>query len=163
MAGRQKLTVALQTYVVQRLACFDSPSEIAAAIRKESGIEITPQSVEAYDPTKKAGTNLAQRWRSMFEEARKAFLDDVSGIAIAHKAVRLRRLDQMEASARGKGNMDMASKLLEQAAKEVGNSYTNRRELSGPGGGAIPVQAVTAEMTPQEAAQAYANTLDGGA
>ena len=34
-------------------------------------------------------------------------------------------------------NLALASQLLEQAAKEVGGHYTNKREFSGPNGGPI--------------------------
>ena len=36
----------------------------------------------------------------------------------------------------------------------------DKRELSGPGGG--PVQTVTSDMSPEEAAELYAQTRDGG-
>lgn len=129
--ARGKLSVEQQTYVVQSLACFDSPSLVAAALRKDQGIEITPQSIESYDPTKAAGDKLGKRWRSLFEETRKTFLEDTASIAISHRAVRLRALNRMAEKAETQGNMSMAAQLHEQAAKEVGNAFTNKRELSG--------------------------------
>jgi hypothetical protein len=138
--AKGKLTVEQKTYVVQSLACFDTPTAIAAALRKDQDIEITPQSVEAYDPTKAAGASLGKRWSLLFETTRKNFLEDTAGIAISHRAVRLRALQRMAGKAEDKGNMVLAASLMEQAAKEVGESYTNRREVSGKNGG--PVQVV---------------------
>lgn len=132
--ARGKLTAELQTYVVQRLACFDSPSEIAATLRRDQGIEITPQSIECYDPTKQAGRTLKEEWRALFGATRKAFLEDTAEIGIAHRSVRLRKLDRMASAAEGKGNIVLAAALMEQAAKEMGNTYTNRRELTGKDG-----------------------------
>lgn len=132
--AKAKLNQEQQTFAVQSLACFDSPSVVAAALRKEYGVSITPQSIEAYDPTKKAGAKLAAKWRALFEETRKTFLEDTATIAISHRAVRLRALQRMAEKAEGQGNMVLAANLLEQAAKEVGDSYTNRRELTGKGG-----------------------------
>lgn len=128
--ARAKLTQAQQTFVVQSLACFDSPSVVAAALKKDHGVEISPQAVECYDPTKKAGSNIALKWKLLFEATRKTFLEDTSPIAISHRSVRLRALQRMAEKAEGVGNMVLAASLMEQAAKEVGDSYTNRREVT---------------------------------
>jgi hypothetical protein len=137
--AKGKLSVEVQTFVVQSLACFDSPSTVVAAVKKEYGEEITRQAVEGYDPNKKAGANLAEKWKLLFEETRKAFLEDTSQIAISHRAVRLRALQRMAEKAEAQGNMVLAASLMEQAAKEVGDSYTNRRELTGKDGKDLPV------------------------
>lgn len=137
--AKAKLSREQQTFVVQSLACFDSPTVVAAALRKEYSVTLTPQSIEAYDPTKKAGRNLAERWKALFEETRKTFLEDTASIAISHRAVRLRALQRMADKAETQGNMVLASSLLKQAAEEVGNAYTNRRELTGKDGKDLPV------------------------
>jgi hypothetical protein len=48
------------------------------------------------------------------------------------------------------GNVAMVAQLLEQAAKEVGGIFTNRRELTGKGGGPIQQATQTVQMTPDE-------------
>lgn len=95
--------------------------------------------VESHDPNKKAASGLAPKWRALFEETRKTFLEDTASIAISHRAVRLRALQRMADKAEGQGNMVLASSLLKQAAEEVGGSYTNRRELTGKDGKDLPV------------------------
>lgn len=137
--AKGKLKDAVKTFIVQSLACFDTPSIVVEAVRKEFGETITRQSVEGYDPTKKAGSNLAEKWRLLFEETRKTFLEDTASIAISHRAVRLRALQRMADKAETQGNMVLASSLLKQAAEEVGGSYTNRRELTGKDGKDLPV------------------------
>lgn len=149
--AKAKLNHEQQTFAVQSLACFDSPSAVAATLRKEHGVEITPQSIEAYDPTKKAGANLAAKWRALFEETRKAFLEDTASIGISHRAVRLRALQRMAEKAEGQGNMVLAANLLEQAAKEVGDSYTNRRELTGKDGAPLAPSSLDASKLSTEA------------
>lgn len=126
-------------YIVQRLACFDTPSEVVKAIKVDMGLTITPQQAEAYDPNKKTGQGLSKRWRAIFEETRKVFLEDTSQIAVSHRAVRLRALNRMAEKAEGMGNMALAAQLLEQAAKECGDQYTNRHkhELTGKDGGPL--------------------------
>ena len=139
--GEPKLTEPARTFAVQALACFDPPSVVVGAIRKEFGLTITPQSCEAYDPTKRAGRNLAKRWVELFHTTRSTFLESQAEIGISHRVVRLRALQRMAERAEAIGNLALAAQLYEQAAKEVGGSYSNRRELSGPGGAPIEVSA----------------------
>lgn len=141
--AKGKLTPEQQTYVVQALACFDPPGVIVAALKKDFGVTISLQAVECYDPFKRAGRNLTNRWLAIFKETRKAFLEDTSKIGISHRAVRLRALQRMSEKAETQGNIVLASSLLEQAAKEVGESFTNRRELTGKDGKDLPPPQVT--------------------
>lgn len=139
--AKEKLPVDVQTFIVQQIACFDAPSVVAEAVKKEFGLTITRQLVETYDPTKKAGVKVGARWRVLFDETRKAFLEDTSRIAISHRAVRLRALQRMAEKAEGMGNIALAAQLHEQAAKEAGNSFTNKRELTGKDGAPLPPAA----------------------
>lgn len=136
--AKGKLTDEVQTFVVTSLAMFDTPMTVADAVKKDFGIEITRQAVECYDPTKKAGAKLAEKWKALFEEARKAFVEDTASIAISHKTVRLRALQRMSEKAEDMRNLPLAAALLEQAAKEMGNAFTNRRELTGKDGKDLP-------------------------
>lgn len=156
--AQNRLSEEVKTYIVQALACFDAPSVVAKAVKEEFELDVPRQKVESYDPTKRAGKNVSQKHRAIFEATRKTFLEDTSAIGVSHRAVRLRALERMAQKAEKQGNMVLASSLLEQAAKEVGNSYTNRREVSGAGGG--PIRTINTEMSQQEAAEAYAATLD---
>ena len=45
----------------------------------------------------------------------------------------------MATAAEDRGNMPLAAQLLEQAAKEMGNAFTNRHELTGKDGKDLPV------------------------
>lgn len=143
--AKAKLSDGVKTFIVQSLACFDSPSVVAKAVKAEFGIDVSRQLVESHDPNKVAASGLAQKWRALFEETRKTFLEDTAGIAISHRAVRLRALQRMAEKAEGQGNMVLAANLLEQAAKEVGDSYTNRHRLehTGKDGGPIETEART--------------------
>lgn len=133
--------------IVQALACFDTPSQVAKAIKAEFGVDVSPQQCEAYQPGKKAAAKLSDKWRMLFEETRKAFLEDTSQVGISHRAVRLRALSRMAAKAEERGNIVVAAQLLEQAAKEVGDSYTNRQkhEVTGKDGGPIQQATVSKE------------------
>lgn len=137
--AKAKLSDEVKTFIVQALACFDSPSIVAAAVKKELGIEVSRQLVESHDPNKKAASGLAPKWKVLFDITRKTFLEDTADIAISHRAVRLRAIQRMADKAESQGNMVLASSLLKQAAEEVGGSYTNRRELTGKDGKDLPV------------------------
>lgn len=135
------LTDDVRAFIVRALACYDTPSQVAAAVREEFGLEIMRQQVASYDPTKATSKKgIAPKWIALFEATRKKFLEDVSQIPIANQATRLRVLDRMLRKAEQSGNAPLAAQLLEQAAKEVGGAYTDRRRIVGDGpGGAIPV------------------------
>lgn len=129
---------AVRMYIVQSLAAFDTPSQVADAVKEEFGVSITRQGVHAYDPTKAAGKDVDQRWKTLFEESRKSFLENVTNVPIANKATRLRALHRMAQAAERKGNYPLAAQLHKQAAEEMGNAYTNRRELTGKDGKDLP-------------------------
>lgn len=117
----------VKAFIVQALACFDTPSHVAAAVREEFGLEVSRQQCEAHDPTKRAGRDLAKRWRVLFEDTRKRFREETAEIPIANRAYRLRALGRIAEKAEGMRNLSLAAQLLEQAAKEVGDVYVNRR------------------------------------
>jgi hypothetical protein len=125
----KKLTNEQQAFVVQALACFDSPKTAADTLKKEFGVVITPQTCEAYDPTKRAGKKLSKKWRALFEATRKAFIDDASSIGWAHRSTRLRLIQRVGEKAENMGNLTLALQAAEQAAKEMGDAFTNRQKL----------------------------------
>lgn len=117
----------VKAFIVQALACFDTPSQVAAAVREEFGIEVSRQQCESHDPTKYAGRDLAKRWRVLFDDTRKRFREETADIPIANRAHRLRTLGRMAEKAEGMRNLALTAQLLEQAAKEVGDVYVNRQ------------------------------------
>ena len=121
------LSNEVKAFIVQALACFDTPTQVASSVREEFGIEVTRQKCEAHDPTKYAGRDLAKRWVVLFEDTRKRFLEETAEIPIANRAYRLRALGRMAVKAENSKNMALTAQLLEQAAKEVGDVYVNRR------------------------------------
>jgi hypothetical protein len=123
------LPTEIKAFIVQGLACFDTPTQVAQAVKQEFNFEVSRQQVAQHDPTKVAGRTLASKWVSLFEDTRKRFRDEVADIPIANKAVRLRALDRMVTKAEGMKNMALAAQLMEQAAKEMGGAYTNRQQV----------------------------------
>ncbi|HEL3751334.1 TPA: DUF2280 domain-containing protein [Stenotrophomonas maltophilia] len=140
------LDAHVKTFIVQQLACFDTPSTVVEAVKNEFGVTVSRQTVESHDPTKHAGRKLAARWVDLFNSARERFKAETANIPIANRAVRLRALNRMVNQAEKMKNLGLAAQLIEQAAKETGGAYTNRQQIehSGPNGG--PIQS--ADMTP---------------
>ena len=117
----------VKAFIVQALECFDTPTQVSQAVKQEFDIDVTRQQVEQHDPTKRAGVNLAAKWRTLFHDTRKRFREETAEIPIANRAYRLRTLGRMAVKAETSKNMALTAQLLEQAAKEVGDLYVNRR------------------------------------
>lgn len=137
----------VKAYIIQMLACYDSLSIVVDAIQKEYGIKLTPQQVESHDPTKVSGKGLAKKWVEMFHSTRERFLSETSDIPIANKSYRLRVLDRMATKTEGMKNFSLTAQLIEQAAKECGDSYTNKQKLehTGKDGGPIVQKSVVVD------------------
>ncbi|WP_414446075.1 DUF2280 domain-containing protein [Citrobacter europaeus] len=137
----------VKAFIVQSLACFDTPSQVVESVKKEFGLSITRQQVESHDPTKANGRGLAQKWVGMFNATRERFQNEISDIPIANKAYRLRVLNRMATRAEGMKNLALTAEIIEQAAKECGDTYTNKHkfEHSGPNGGAIQTITMSKE------------------
>ena len=87
------LTDEIKTFIVKGLACYDTPSQVADSVKANFNIEITRQHVYAYDP--KSSQHMAPRWKELHAATRAALLRETSEIGIAHRAVRLLRLDRL--------------------------------------------------------------------
>lgn len=137
--AKASLSDEVKAFIVHGLACFDPPSIVAEAVKREFEVDVSRQGVEAYDPTKRASRNLAPKWRSLFDMAREEFLKDTGRIAIANRSVRLRALQRMAEKAEGMRNLALAAQLYEQAAKEMGEAYSNRQRLEHTGKDGSPI------------------------
>lgn len=122
----------VKAFIVQALACFDTPTQVSQAVKQEFGIDVTRQQVEQHDPTKRAGVNLAAKWQTLFHDTRKRFRDETAEIPIANRAFRLRAMNRFVERAETMKNIGLAMQILEQAAKEVGDVYVNRNRKDEP-------------------------------
>lgn len=113
------LKAECKIFIVQSIACYETPSQVVESVREKFGIKISRQQVESHDPTKVSGKGLAQKWVDIFNATRARFLKETSDIPIANKAYRLRVLDRMAVNAESMNNYGMTADILEQAAKEL--------------------------------------------
>jgi hypothetical protein len=110
------LTDEIKEFIVRGLATFDTAAEVVEAVKSNFGVSLTRRHVFAYDP--RCSQPPAQRWLELHAATRAAYLGELAEIGIAHKAFRLRALDQMMRYAMKHHYPDQAQSLLEQAAKE---------------------------------------------
>jgi len=127
-----KLTDAHRRFIVSQLACFVPAKEVQDALKRDFGVDITLPGVMHYDPhTVNGGEKLAAKWRTLFEQTRDHFSRELAGIPIAQMGWRLRELKRQYDKLEAMGNPLGAAQLLEQAAKETGGMYSNKRILVG--------------------------------
>ena len=103
----------VKIFIVQSLACFDTPQQVADAVQQRFGIEIDRRQCEGYDPTKFSGRNLSKKLKELFERTRKDFKENVEDIPIANKAFHFKELQQMYEDYTK--NKVMKAKVLKQA------------------------------------------------
>ena len=133
------LSNQVKTFIVEQLALYQSPSEVAAAVAQEFGVSISLRQVSKYNPDNQTAVNLAADLKALFYTTRRAFQADAATIAVSHQNYRLRQLDNALRRQLDKPNKNerLILQILEHAAKEVGGMFTNRRELTGRDGDAI--------------------------
>ncbi|MDH2530061.1 DUF2280 domain-containing protein [Acinetobacter baumannii] len=131
----------VKIFIVQALACRDTPQEVVEQVKQEFDVEISRSQCQAYDPTKYSGRNLSQKYVELFEKTREEFDKGLIDIPIASKYYRLKQYQKQLERTR---NVKTALKILEQAAKDIGGQFTNRQEITGKDGG--PVQTVNSEI-----------------
>lgn len=107
----------IKIFIVQSLACFETPQQVVESVKQEFNIEILRQQVALYDPTKATGKNLSKKLKDLFTRTRKEFQTNIHDIPLANKAVRLTELQKMYDSLTG--NRIMKTKLLKQIKDEM--------------------------------------------
>lgn len=85
----------VKIFIVQSLACFETPQQVVDAVREEFGIEIERQQVASYDPTKATCRGISKKLKTLFKQTRENFKNNIYDIPLANKAVRLNELQKM--------------------------------------------------------------------
>lgn len=148
------LSTEVKAFIVQSLACFEPPTKVIELVKAEFGVVISRQQVSQYSPGNAMAAKLSQKWVDLFHSTRERFQTEISDIPIANKAYRLRALDRMMTRAEGMKNMALAASLMEQAAKEVGDAYSNKQKVehTSPDGSMTPKPTVI-QLLPVEPKQ----------
>lgn len=146
----------VKIFIVQALACRDTPQEVAEQALQEFGVKVDRKQVQSYDPTKAAGKNLSKKFIELFNKTRADFDAGLIDIPIAQKHYRLKQYQkQLERNAK---NTVMSLKILEQAAKDVGGQFTNRQEITGKDG--KPIETINQNVPTDSYLKAREQVLD---
>ena len=122
----------VKIFIVQALACRDTPQEVAEQVLQEFGVKVDRKQCQSYDPTKAAGKNLSKKFIELFNKTRADFDAGLIDIPIAQKYYRLKQYQKhLEKNAR---NTVMSLNIMKQAAQDLGGQFTNRQELTGKDG-----------------------------
>jgi hypothetical protein len=121
------LPTAVKLHIITALACLESPAKVATSVKEQFGLVLSRQRIEAWHPERVAGAKLDAKWRDIFEGTRRRFFAELDNIPIAHRSYRLRQLGRLAQQAEDMGNLALVLQMFEQAAKEVGDVYANRR------------------------------------
>jgi hypothetical protein len=103
------LSPEVKSFIVQALACFDSPSQVAEAVRANFGLIVSRQQVETNDPTKRCSKGLAKRWVTLLEDTRASFRAAMVEVPVANRSYRLRALGRMAEEAEARGHISPTS------------------------------------------------------
>lgn len=142
-----------KVFIVTAYARFEGTAEIIRSFRERWDAELTHSQCNHYNVIG-ASCNCAPKWKEVFHAERKRFLANVEDIGIANKTFRLHSLSALHAMAMKRNNVKLAQEILEQAAKEMGEVFTNRREVKSD------VRSVTATMTTDQLRQEILKDLN---
>ncbi|MEG1531460.1 MAG: DUF2280 domain-containing protein [Lactococcus sp.] len=145
----------VKIFIVQALACRDTPQQVVDHVKQEFDLVISRSQCQSYDPTKYSGRNLSEKFVKLFNETREKFDDGLIDIPIANKHYRMRQYDKLLNKAK---NIPMSLRIMEQAAKDSGGLFTNRKEITGANGG--PVETVQSQTTVEDYLKAREKALD---
>lgn len=129
----------VKIFIVQSLACFETPQQVADAVKQNYKIEIERQQVALYDPTKATGKNLSKKLTQLFNDTRKRFQENILDIPIANKAFRLKEMQDIYESF-GK-NKVMKLNVLKQALQET-DGRTTKVEHTGKDGADLEIKII---------------------
>lgn len=143
------LTNEQKEWLVCHYACFWQTERVLDGFKDEFGFRPEPSVAIKYNLNGLTEDEIAQRrktiWIDTHRRARAAFEESVRDIPIASPTFRVQQLNTMFEQAFARKNFMLASKLLEQAAKETGGLFTNKRELAG----AVAVATVDGDVPPE--------------
>ena len=115
------LPKAVRMHILTELACFATPSQVSASVKEKFGVEVSRQCVEAHHPERRAGAKLSPALCAVFYQTRAKLRAEFDDIPIACQSYRLKVLGRVAVQAEEMGNLPLAMRVLEQAAREMQN------------------------------------------
>jgi len=113
------LPIEIKRFIVESFACFQDVGSIQRELVKRFGLSLDARWIAKYD-ARRATAQLGRGLRAYYDQCRKAYVEGVAEVAIAHQAHRLRLLSRVVDKATTSRDYGNAIKGLELAAKEMG-------------------------------------------
>ena len=151
-----RITKKVKLFIVRMLPEFETPTQASKTVKEIFNVDVSPQQCEAYDPTKRTGQDLSQELRDKFFEYRRIANEELEAIPVANRRYRLQLLQNLVE--KYPDNPVFIPKWIEQAAKEMGNQYTNKQEITGAGGG--PIETINQNVSTESYLKARERVLD---
>jgi hypothetical protein len=147
-----KLNEEQKAFLIRCRAQFMRARDISDAFREAFGADIDRRQLFTYSLD---FPKLAPKWRELHDRLREDFITKIDAIPIANRAFRLQELQRHYETMKDKRAVGVCQSILEQAAKESGDAFTNKREFKGK------VDAtVQQEMNPDQARALVAAALE---
>lgn len=147
MEKGEKLNFVQKREIVQRLARFETPTEVKKAFKADHDIDLSLPRILFYDPTSKQGAALSEELKALFHEEREKAKTDLGNIRIFHKAAQLRSLDKALTLAESRGAIPMMINVIETAARIAG-TIVAKHEHTGKDGKDLPAVPQVVIMLP---------------
>jgi hypothetical protein len=123
-------------FIVESLACYDTPVMIQSALKERFGVDATLQQIGYYNPENAQGKKeLAEEWKTLHAQRRKDFKNEAESIPIALLSFRLRRLQRIVDNPKADKMPIIVKDALKQAAMDAGGMFQRKADESGDDGG----------------------------
>jgi len=160
--AESKLDGKQQIFVVSQLAMFERPKDVQEALKQKFQVEISLPGITYYDIS---NPDLSAKLKKLFNDTRRKFLKDSQKIPIANKSYRLQKLQRMfeteeDESPRFRNKKRMQA-ILEQAAKESGDAFTNKQKHEVTGKDGKPLQTTPSKIIVEVVPSAIVTPSDG--
>lgn len=148
-----KLKEEHQLFIAQQLGYYRSPVQIINSVKENFDADVTKQQIYHYQKQiEKEGEVSAptQRLKEAFLTARNQFEDNKVNVGIEFRSYRQQvlqdLLDKELAKPERLQNDNKILQILEQAAKEEGGHYTNRRDITSNGKPLATVEEIAKQV-----------------
>lgn len=129
----------VKIFIIQSLACRDTPQEVADLVKQEFDLILDRSQVALYDPTKRRGKNLSKKYVQLFEKTREDFDAGLIDIPIANKFYRLKEIQKMYDDS---GKNKVAKQKLLRLAHQETDGRTIRQEHTGKDGADLEIKII---------------------
>ena len=126
----KKLSLDAKTYIVRALACRERPTDILAHLQEHFDVSVDRKALSHYDP--RLNDKLDADLKKLYEKESSDFWAEKNFEPI--NSLNFRQRLRMELFEQAGRNLKLKLEILEQAAKDEGGLYSNRREVTGAEG-----------------------------